>query len=408
MTNTPTRIDSLDQIRGIAVMGIFSANVIAMGLMQSVLSAPTQLGFDHWGDRLTWVLNLIFIDGKMRGLFSILFGASMVLISEKAIAKGREPAALHFPRLAVLALFGLGHYLILWWGDILLHYAVIGVVAFFFHDKAPRFLFAWAVIFLIANALLMGSVAWYTMDAAANDPAMAGLMSLAPATPEQIATATAFHQTIASHFAHQLPLAWPHHSSLTVFLLPETLGLMLLGMATYKSGFLGGDGSTRTYRYWAVFGIGGAVMVGAFAAWLAAIHDFAPLFAQMAEGGMIAWVKPFQMLGYAALIILVFRRSGAFADRVAAVGRMAFTNYLAPTILMTPILFGFGAGLFNELSRGTLWIAFVPAMWALMLLWSKPWLDRYRYGPLEWVWRSLARREWQPLRIGGRDERATV
>ncbi|WP_343343706.1 DUF418 domain-containing protein [Sphingomicrobium sp. XHP0239] len=395
---TPDRIDSLDHIRGIAVMGIFSANVIAMGLMQSALSSPTLLGLEHWGDRLVWILNLIFVDGKMRGLFSILFGAGLVLISEKAIAKGRMPAALHFPRLAVLALFGLAHYLFLWWGDILLHYAIIGTIAFFFYDKAPRFLFAWATIFLIANALLMGSVAWYMMDAAASNPAMAGLMTAAPASADEIAAANAFHQNIGTHLAHQLERAWPHHSSLTLFLLPETLGLMLLGMATYKSGFLGGELSDRTYRRWALFGIGGAVVVGGFAAWLAAVHDFAPLFAQIAEGGLIAWIKPVQMLGYAALVILLFRRGGPFAARVAAVGRMAFSNYLAPTIIMTPILFGFGAGLFNQLSRGTLWIAFVPAMWALMLIWSKPWLERYRYGPLEWLWRSLARRRLEPMR----------
>jgi uncharacterized protein len=84
-------------------------------------------------------------------------------------------------------------------------------------------------------------------------------------------------------------------------------------------------------------------------------------------------------------------------DRIAAAGRAAFTNYLGSSILMTSLFYGYGAGLFGELSRAQLWLAVLP-MWALMLLWSKPWLDRYRYGPFEWLWRSLARGAFQPMR----------
>jgi uncharacterized protein len=99
----------------------------------------------------------------------------------------------------------------------------------------------------------------------------------------------------------------------------------------------------------------------------------------------------------AALIILATRRGGGLTRRIAAAGRAAFTNYLGTSILMTGLFYGWGAGLFGRFSRIELWLV-VIAMWALMLLWSKPWLDRFHYGPFEWLWRTLARWGWQPMR----------
>ena len=95
--------------------------------------------------------------------------------------------------------------------------------------------------------------------------------------------------------------------------------------------------------------------------------------------------------------MLLFPRRGWLADRVAAVGRAAFTHYLGATVNGTVLFFGFGFGLFGELSRGQAWLI-VPVVWAVMLLWSKPWLDRFRYGPFEWAWRSLSRWKWEPMR----------
>ena len=107
--------------------------------------------------------------------------------------------------------------------------------------------------------------------------------------------------------------------------------------------------------------------------------------------------RPLMVAATAALIILLTRRGGALVERIAAAGRAAFTNYLGTSLIMTTLFYGYGAGLFGELSRAELWIP-VVAMWVLILLWSKPWLDRFQYGPLEWLWRSLARGSPQPMR----------
>ena len=110
--------------------------------------------------------------------------------------------------------------------------------------------------------------------------------------------------------------------------------------------------------------------------------------------------RPLMILATAALIILLTRRGGWLVDRIAAAGRTAFTNYLGTSILMTTLFYGYGFGLYGSLSRAELWPV-VFAAWALMLLWSKPWLERFRYGPFEWLWRSLARGELQPMRREG-------
>jgi uncharacterized protein len=179
----------------------------------------------------------------------------------------------------------------------------------------------------------------------------------------------------------------------------ETLPLMWLGMALYKTGFLTGALDSAVYRRWAVrlvpAGLALSLLIG-LAVWQLGLGVIA------AFNGLLAWsLIPRLMLtvGYAALLVLAVRALAdtALLARVAAAGQAAFTNYLGTSIVMTTIFYGYGLGLFGTVSRAQLWL-FMLGGWALMLLWSKPWLARYRYGPLEWLWRSLARAQVQPMR----------
>ena len=131
-TTSIDRILSLDIIRGIAVMGIFSVNVVGMAMIEQAYFYPPAFGFDGLGDRVMWAINFVIVDGKFRSLFSILFGASMVLVIERAIAAGKAGWKVHYARMAVLLLFGLAHFYLLWWGDILANYAMVGMIAFVF------------------------------------------------------------------------------------------------------------------------------------------------------------------------------------------------------------------------------------------------------------------------------------
>ena len=154
-TTTSERILTLDVIRGIAVMGIFSVNVVGMAMIERAYFYPPDYGFDSTGDRVMWALNSIFVDGRFRALFSILFGASLTVVVERAVAAGRKGWQVHYPRMIVLLLFGLAHYYLLWWGDILANYAMVGMVAYFLWRLSAKWLFvAGVAVLLFLNGMM--------------------------------------------------------------------------------------------------------------------------------------------------------------------------------------------------------------------------------------------------------------
>jgi uncharacterized protein len=413
-TTSSDRILSLDLIRGIAVMGIFSVNVVGMAMIENAYFYPPDYGFHALGDRIMWAANFIVVDGKFRSLFSILFGASMVLVIERSIAAGKAGWKVHYARMAVLLLFGLAHFYFLWWGDILANYALVGMIAFVFWKLPSRWLLLAAVAALTlayAPGIVEGSRQVARFEAkrapdatAAERAALAKRMAGLRSSPEEIAEDGQAHTTIAAHLAMTTSpeRRWEPFQSVPGYGL-ETLGLMLLGMAGYRSGFLTASWPRRRYVQVAAAGVGSSLLYFGYATWRILRADFDPFvyfpWNQIWSGPL----HPVAAIGYAALIILLLAgRRTAFGDRIAAVGRAAFSNYLGATIVGMILFFDHGFGLYGELSRGQAWLI-VPVVWALMLLWSKWWLDRFRYGPFEWAWRSLARWEWVPLRKAPRE-----
>ena len=172
---------------------------------------------------------------------------------------------------------------------------------------------------------------------------------------------------------------------------------MLFGMWGFRSGFLTGSWERATYRRIAVTCLGTAWTAYLLLGLNTIAQDFDQRWVYFAS---IVGSVPFRIvgtIGYAALFILAIRPGGRLTERVAAVGRAAFTNYLGTSILVTAIFYGWGLGQFARWDRATIYLI-PPAVWLVMLLWSKPWLDRFRYGPFEWAWRSLARLKPQPMR----------
>jgi len=181
-----------------------------------------------------------------------------------------------------------------------------------------------------------------------------------------------------------------------IFAGPETLAYMLAGMALLKTGFLSGEAAPATYRKVALRGFIVSAPLYALLAFLLLRDDFDPVSIWAFAVTAPVLLRPAMIIAFAALIILLAKGGGALRVRVAAAGRTAFTNYLGTSIVMTTLFDGFGAGWFGSLTRAQLWLVVIPA-WVAMLLWSKPWLDRFQYGPFEWLWRSLARGRMQPL-----------
>ncbi|MGQ0660179.1 DUF418 domain-containing protein [Sphingosinicella sp.] len=405
---TPARIAQLDVVRGVAVMGILAMNIVAFAMPFQAYFNPMAYGTESAADLASWAFNFVFVDGKMRGLFSFLFGASTLLVIEKAEAAGLSAARIHYARMFWLLVFGLIHFYLIWFGDILSHYALIGLLLFFFRRLAVRALLIWGAMLVLAQCLMMAGFAFgaFTLSAAAAAsnpdpeavrqwPEMSGMFG-APG-PAAISEKLAHFLGPWSEQVHDRLVergAEPFTS--TLFFGWETLAYMLFGMAALKSGFFRGQWAPA--RYWRVAAIGLGIAIPAYVliAWLLWSRGFAAQNVIAAFSAQTPF-RPFIVIAYAALIVLAARNGGWLAERIAAAGRAAFTNYLGTSILMTTLFYGYGFGLFGELSRIELWLP-VLGVWVLMLLWSKPWLERFHYGPLEWLWRSLSRLELQPMR----------
>ncbi len=409
-TSSPDRYVSLDAIRGVAVMGILAMNIIAFALPFAAYSNPVAGGPVGALDLGTWFFNFVLIDSKMRGLFSILFGASTLLVIESAANANRSAAGAHYPRMVWLAVFGLIHFYLIWFGDILFLYAMCGLLLFAFRNLSVKALLIWAAAFFFVGIGFLGSAwAMLALAEAGNLPAaMASDMnaSLADMNSKLGPSAASYPKDIAIYLGNYASIVGHRTGdSLTeplvmvLMFMWETVGLMLVGMALFKSRMLTGDWDPARYRKWALrcFLISTPPLVAL------AVYQIKSGFSAVSTfGASSSLSEPFDIvmaIGWAALImwLVQVKANDAMRMRLAATGRMAFTNYLTTSIVMTTIFYGYGLGLFASVGRTALYL-FCFGMWAAMLLWSKPWLERFQYGPLEWLWRSLSRGAVQPMR----------
>ena len=403
----PNRLVTLDALRGFAVMGILAMNIVAFAMPEMAYVSPKAYGGETPSDLAAWALGFILFDGKMRGLFSILFGASMLLIVDRAEAGGQDPGSIHYRRMAWLALFGLCHYFFIWWGDILFLYAAVGCIAFRFRAWEARRLIKWALglftVGVVLTSLFFG--AQLAVGNAADNPASPMAEAGREVRAEYAKIAGEVTEELALYRGPYLPiLSVRLDTAINPFVgvlmtMLETLPLMMLGMALFRNGFLTGAWAAADYRRTAGRWLPPGVLLTLLVGWLQWRSGFDYLVAVNACMGGAGPGRLMMTVAYAALLILLIQRAAASAwiARVAATGRAAFSNYLGTSIVMTTIFYGYGLGLFGDVDRWTLYLI-CAGMWAVMLLWSKPWLDRFLYGPLEWLWRSLARGKPQPMR----------
>lgn len=403
------RILTLDIVRGVAVMGILAMNIVAFAMPFPAYMNPTAYGLEGPADLASWAFGFVFIDGKMRGLFSFVFGASALLVIERARAAGVSAARIHYARMVWLLVFGLAHFYLIWFGDILSMYAMTGMLLFFFRNCRIRTLIVWGVALLVVQTAFMGTGAAFMLYAAG---AVADGSADAEIAAGYAEMAKGFGVPSPVFLSEDLALARGSWSGLVherlveqglkpffglAFGLAETLAYMLFGMAGLKSGFLSGAWEAARYRKSLIAGFAIGIPAYALLAWAAYRAGFEPQFVFLYVLAATTPFRPAMIVAIAALIILATRRGGWLVDRIAAAGRAAFTNYLGTSILMTTLFYGYGLGLYGSLSRIELWLP-VLGVWVLMLAWSKPWLDRFRYGPFEWLWRSLSRGRLEPMR----------
>ena len=398
---------SIDAVRGFAVLGILLMNIVGMGLPAFAYLDPTYAGGSTGADLWTWAANNVLTDGKMRALFTMLFGASAVLIAERAEGGRPGPAQTHYRRMFWLFVIGMIHAYFLWWGDILVTYALAGFVIFPFRKlsraraggRRRRDPGRPARPQPVRGRSAEGAARGRRRARATPRPRRSrpGRRRRSSSRPPQMKAVE-----IAGYrggFVDALQVRALAARLLQTYLMPtdeipEAIGQMFLGMALFRSGFFTLRWPSRAY--WAAIAVGYllAAPPTAWLAWRIQQSGFDPLVLNRLE----AWQqlsRPLIAMAHASVLLLTVRSGAAQAvvNRLAAAGRMAFSNYLMTSIITTLVFCGFGLGLYGRLSRFQE-LAVVAGVWVFILAWSKPWLARFHYGPFEWAWRSLVR--WTP------------
>lgn len=416
------RIESLDILRGIAVLGILLMNIVGFGLPWAYENPTVAGGMDprnYWA----WAIPTMFFEGTMRGIFTLLFGASVVLLTERMEQSGAgiRAADVHFRRMLWLMLFGIIHWaLLLWIGEILFAYSIGGLLLFAFRKMAPRFLL------MIAGALLLTSVIT-SMQGHRGLLEMSEAASVAEGvkatgtklTKEQEEAITGWKQAntefspkaedlepvmavhrggyidaVVGQFPMSYEFQWVH---LPWWLIFDMASFMMIGMAFLGLGILSGSKSARFYAVMLVGGYAVGLPLNYMELQIFQGSGFTLLgFSQAAITYEIS--RLFMVIGHLGLFLSIIR--GGWLKPVqralAATGQMALSNYIAQTLICTALFFGFGFGLFNQFERHQLFYV-VAAIWLLELTWSPLWLKYFRFGPLEWLWRSLTYWERQPM-----------
>lgn len=424
------RIQTIDILRGVALLGILLMNIPYFGLTEASLHQLVRgpHGGNYW---LQTIIHTLF-EHKMRALFSMLFGAGIILF----LAKNRAGAGMATPELFIrrqlwLIVFGLVNALILlWFGDILFHYGIVGILLFPFKRLPARTLLICAVV---VGLIYSGKNYWSFAEKKQKYEKYQTVVALekknkkVKLTDEQKddksawegivkgnkydskadkADVVAMRSDYATVWNHQLPkiqqMEAPFFYQIVLW---DVISMMLLGMALFKWGFFSNRLTTRQYGLLVV----GGLLVGQTMAWLSLpsyelqISDITKYISTsvvpLAEM-LMPFERAFTAIGWASLVLLLYRSGlGAWLWKaLGAVGQMAFTNYLMQSVLCTFFFFGYGFGYFGDLKLYQLYFI-VAEIWLMQLVFSVVWLTYFRFGPLEWLWRSLTYGQRPPMRL---------
>ncbi|MES2775781.1 MAG: DUF418 domain-containing protein [Bacteroidota bacterium] len=423
------RIHTVDMIRGFALLGILLMNIPIFGLDESAFSQILKGSSENADFKALGFIH-IFPDGTMRGLFSMLFGVGMVLFTLNKTSKPDGPtvAEYYYRRLLWLVLFGVFNaYILLWEGDILFYYGLAGMLLYPFRKSSPKLLIGLGILCFAIN--MYKTMGWFGdtkktrktyLEAKAAiaekkplTEAQQGAMgrweeiekSQTPDTARSKRNIRKMHSGYGTIFSYFIPdnannEIWGMYHGIWDF-----IGMMLIGMGLFWMGFFSNKLATSTYGMLALVGY----IVGITIGWLAFIN------------GQVEWVRHFSTyidnwrvphfllydvrrvfisVGHASLLMLLYR-SGLvnwLMRALANVGQMAFTNYLMQSIICTWFFFGYGFDYYNKLRFYQLYYV-VLAIWIFQMIFSSIWLRFFRFGPFEWVWRSLTYWKKQPMRL---------
>lgn len=394
------RIVAVDVLRGFALLGILVVNVAGYGMVSAAYFNPSANGSLDGTGVWVWAATTLFAEQKFLSIFSMLFGAGIAMQSTRLARRGvRRAAALHRRRQLWLLFFGLAHAYLIWHGDILVAYALCGFLLFRFRNARPKRLLtagALGVAVFVPVVLAAGAIVRFITET----ERVAAEAEWAPAEADLEAETEAFRGA----WTDQMPFRAREALDLQVFGFPfyflwRAGGLMLVGMALYRLGIL--SGSRPTKFYWRMTAIGLAAGLPIEAAGVATSLLAAFSLESLFYGVLFNYIGSVGMaMAYVGLVMIAVRSGWLprLRQGLAAVGKMALTNYIGQSILCTFFFYGHGFAMFERVSpAGQLGV--VLAVWILQMAWSPWWLRRFRFGPLEWIWRTLAYMQRQPMRV---------
>lgn len=422
------RIKTIDMLRGVALLGILLMNIAGFSMpdysFETFKNDPSNVSF--W----FYAVISIFFEGKMRAMFSIIFGAGVLLFIANKKTTGASVHILFYRRMFWMLLFGLIHaHLILWIGEILYLYSVCGMLLYLFRNVNPKYLI-WAVpivavVDFTTNTMQYQEIRAKRIEYVEAKKAQNEHKTLTSTQKESLVTwreieksmipsredakentlkMKSNYSTVASYLR---PLAFDGQTKYLPYEIWDCLALMLLGLALFKWGFLTGSWSSKDYLKVVKIGYGIGLPLVMYSFYYR-FNNYSTLEANLArmEQVPINWVSliyPFQRIllsmAHIAALILLYQSNFAqnLFSRLVAVGRMAFTNYIMHSVICTLFFFGYGLNYFGELEYYQIYFV-VFAIWILQLIISPIWLQYYLFGPLEWLWRSLTYWQIQPFR----------
>ncbi|MDH4057914.1 MAG: DUF418 domain-containing protein [Cyclobacteriaceae bacterium] len=417
------RIDSLDVLRGVALLGILLMNITGFGLVFMAYGDPTVLGGAEGWNLRVWVMNNMFFEGTMRAMFSMLFGVGMVLMTSRMEERGGgiEVADIYYRRTIWLFLFGIIHaYLLLWAGEILYSYGLFGLFLFPFRKTSPKKLIVAVIVLMLCGVALQSyqyskNMGYYENFQQAEKysegeeipeeikegkESWEGILKSSKPDQEKIQKdVDAMHQGYFDLVLHLAPL---NRLVQTVFRYDydpwDVLPMMLLGIALYRLKVITAELSYKSYLIMIVVGYGIGLSINYYETMTILNGSFSvPSFL---KAGL---TYPFGRIAVAfghIGVVMIFCKSSFLVflkTSLASVGKMALTNYIMHSVICAIVFTGVGFSMFGKLQRYELYYV-VISIWLFQLIASPIWLRYFRFGPLEWMWRSLTYKKIQPFR----------
>jgi uncharacterized protein len=399
---TKQRYSSLDTLRGFALLGILVPNIWFFAWPVAAATNPPSVMSDNPVNILAQDITSVVFLGKFMFNFALLFGAGVVMYGRKydtadengnyhaPLTKGSE---LWFVRCSFLLVFGMIHAYLFWYGDILTAYAVSGLTLVWWVRRInPKLQLVGGLALFSLGALIMASFNIWTYFSYEAGDISSQQLSGNPAQ-EIEGYSGSFIDALQVRFITTFIL----QAMTTVFFLPSVWGMMIMGMGLTRLGYLTGEKSTRTYLTFAAIllpvGLGTTLLAYT---WVNKTFALYPGFVWQSLSQAIG--VPLA-LGYTSLLIALSKLNWAKLITVplAAVGRMALTNYFSHTLLCTTFFYGYGLGYFAQIEYPQLWLV-VLAVWAFNIIFSLLWLQAFKMGPFEWLWRCLTYRRLVPIR----------